>query len=291
MISRRTGTQYRAGAAVDLGLSPVILGAAAVLSATVWVKDYPSVILGAAATSVDTTVVKDSPSVILGAAAVVAPSQVQGLNASLGQAFWYDAAQGTTINVGVQHWADLSGNGHTLNAVGDSTTEPALNATAGPDGGPCLVGDGINDGIARGFVLAQPAHVWLVAKFDAVSSGTTIMDGATTVNHGRVRSEVDGVYFTAGAQVGPLAGTQTVWRIYEMQWNNASFKARVGSGTYLTGTIGTNDLGGITLFQDGKDTGEAPAAGKIAGLIGFSSIQSTDMIANILSALQSRFNL
>src|SRR6476661_8148485 len=67
----------------------------------------------------------------------------------------YEATAGITVATGVSAWADLSGNGRTLSqATGGA--QPAFAANGGPNGLPCVTGDGVDDSLSNNWVPPAP---------------------------------------------------------------------------------------------------------------------------------------
>ncbi len=210
--------------------------------------------------------------------------------ASASPLVWLRADLGITIATGVSVWADQSGNGHDL-AQATGSKQPTFRASSGPNSMPCVEGDGSNDFLQATFAWNHPAHLWIVSKTLTLVDDAYVCTG-TGDDAPDIRTMSNGdVYARGGAQIGPVAGGggAGAWHYYEFQHNGASAKLSRDAGSYTTGDSGTKDPGGLTLFAYLNGAGCSNA--QIAEVIGFSSIQSAGVIANVQGYLHHRYGL
>lgn len=180
---------------------------------------------------------------------------------------------------------DISGRGrHATEA-----TEPnqPVNTAASIDGlnAAVFVGASSQRLTATGWTVVQPASMVVVAKYDSLPAGGSILaDGASSASTRNTLyqlSSVDRAY--AGA--GPLTGTSsgTTWQIRAATFNGASSKLWRGGGTASTGNPGTQSMSGVKLGAAYDNT--LPLTGVILAAYYWSGIVSTadlDLLAAYL---------
>lgn len=173
--------------------------------------------------------------------------------ASLGNlAGWWTADYGITIGTGVSSWLDRSGNGRTL-SQGTGSKQPAFGST-GPNGLPGLTFDGVDDLLATGsFTLNQPETVYMIVKQVTWTNDDYFVDGNT--NNGLVIYQ-DTATPRINQYAGAVGGTNSnlavnTWGVVCAVFNNASSLSRVNNTSDVTGTVGTNNAGGVVAGADG----------------------------------------
>lgn len=188
----------------------------------------------------------------------------------------------------VTTWPDYSGNGNSPTQA-TAGKKPTYRATAGPTGGPCVRGDAVDDCLIKSFTWNQPAHVWIVLKFNAVGGGSaTALDGLASGAMRWASFDATRCFAAAGATLLATV-TPTIWNLIEIQFNGASGKIAANGGSYTTGNVGANNPGGITLFNVGGEG--LPGNCDIAEVLGFAGIQSDPNISTIQTKLKAKYNL
>jgi len=128
---------------------------------------------------------------------------------------------------------------------------PTLDATGGPNGGPCLTGDGTDDLMQAAFTQAQPETVYAVAKMAAGTTGT-LFDGATSNAMRLARSSATELFMYAGTQqFTPATQTPTAWHIYRADFSAATSLLDVDGTNVIAANVGAASAGGLTLFSMG----------------------------------------
>ena len=192
----------------------------------------------------------------------------------------YDASAITGLADGaaVSQWDDLSGNArHLLQATG--ANQPLYTAAI-LNGKPVVRFDGVNDTLkATAFTLVQPEHVFIVIRWrsaaGAVEANNFGMDG-NAANGGALyeASNSSNVAATAGAALAASpTGGATVWHSYSVLFNGASSELRTDGGAAVSGNLGANNLGGLTLGARADAAG--PADVDVAEVIIYASVLST----------------
>lgn len=230
------------------------------------------------------------------AATAITPNRLMMLNgrnvsSALLAGMWL-ADQGITVATGVSQWNDLSGNGHHL-LQATAAKQPALSAAGGPNGGACVVADGVDDLLQAAWTQTQPEHIFVVAKYAAASGAGTLVDGA--VSNTRRLFQVPGPLMAVFAGTtqrtsGVVAGLAS-WNYFSAQYVGGSASLNMGGVNLIaTNTVGVAASGGLTVFSMGA-AGFDWAAASIAAIIAFSRVLRPDEEARVNTYLQRRFGL
>jgi hypothetical protein len=191
----------------------------------------------------------------------------------------------------VSEWADQSGNGHDLTSSG--TKRPTL-LSANLNGKDVLDFDGSDDNlIVSSLSLAQPIHVFIVAKVNTWTSNDVILgfnpstDMESFVQNGsspQLKQRAGEDFINA---ISPTLGTA-----YLMQslWNGSSSSQALNNDSAVTGGDG-GTLALTTISVGAKTASTQYADCTIAELAIYSSVQTGDDLASLKSYFNTRYSL
>lgn len=189
---------------------------------------------------------------------------------------WWDAALRYTIATGVSSWVDQV-QGRAL-VQASAAAQPAWSATSGPNNLP-----GITFSLAAnqalqgaGFNYNQPLTVFIVCKWNSSTTTGTMLDGATTGNHGRFyRTAAGAVALFAGSQLTDSSATPQSFHVHMLTLNGASSSITTdGTLKIGPGAIGSNNPNGFTLGNYG-DGASDPADAVISEVLVFAGTPSS----------------
>lgn len=167
---------------------------------------------------------------------------------------WYDASQIVGLNDGdaVGTWSDLSGNGHHLT---ESTFKPTYK-TAIQNGLAVVRFNGTDNRLAVSYTLNQPHTRFVAFVQREASPADTVLDGGAGDNAGRLGSNIiagnnNGQAYSGTTGINSLVAlTNGSAFCLGAVFNNTSSVIRVGN-TEVTGTVGTNNPGGMKVARSG----------------------------------------
>lgn len=208
-----------------------------------------------------------------------------------------ESLEGTAADAAVATWPDWSD--ATNDAVqGTGSLRPLYRLTGGANGHPNVEFDATDDYLNAAFALAQPEHIFIVAKKGTpTANNPTLVDGgAGTGNRMRIYwagaapgSDVQVSMTSDAVNVITANGTFTSWFLLEAQFNGATSKLRINGGTYTIGNAGTNGGGGIRLSNFGS-TG-APGAVRIHEVLLLDAIASQGAADLVTEKLMEKYAL
>ncbi len=153
----------------------------------------------------------------------------------------------------VSAWANQGTAGATRDLLqANAAKRLVLIPGAGPNGGPALHADGVDDFLKGTWTQAQPTHLFMVglATQSGVGNATNI-DGAAFNSRRIFSPNGSNLAAYAGAQLTDTGGAlSTQWRRIEALYNGASGKFIVDDRTPITGNIGATASDGLTIPSD-----------------------------------------
>jgi hypothetical protein len=208
---------------------------------------------------------------------------------------WLRADLGTGV---AGTWADQSGNGHNITQATGSK-QPTVHSSGGANNQAYLAFAKANSQFMQGtWTLNQNWELFVVAQWGSVTTGSTLIDGASG-NAARIyinNSTGPDVAFNASPGTNYLHETTvsiTSWQRYNAQWAGTSGAASVAATACTQGAgtgIGTTNAGGLTVGAFGSGA-SAFADVNVAEVIAYGGILSSGDRANVVSYLQSRYGL
>jgi len=154
---------------------------------------------------------------------------------------------------------DETGLGHHV-VQATASKQPLWVASGGPNNKSYVEFDGVDEILKAVFTTAQPVHRFLVL-LPAVAF--VAYDQACDGGDGGVYSTSTLYYHPTGAKIVAFnqaipgdngtnksietASTLTAWQKIDVLWAGASSKLRVNGAAPVTGTLNTNDVGGLAL--------------------------------------------
>lgn len=167
---------------------------------------------------------------------------------------WYRSDQGITQSGGtVSQWNDLSGNArHVVQA--SSPNQPAYGATSGANSLPGITfASASSTKLAVTFTgIAQPLHLFTIVKFNAYNANGGIVTGSAIGERIFCVGDVTGTQpdiYMGGSGLAFNTSDTTNFALFENLANTSSSSIIRGSGTPVTGTIGSGSLSGVTMGQ------------------------------------------
>lgn len=121
------------------------------------------------------------------------------------------------------------------------------------NGKPVMRGDGIDDFFALAFTLNQPAHVFAVIRQVAWTNTDSVWDGGTSNRMRLMQLSPSPGLATYAGNFGPSTNALAVGTagVLSVLYSGASSKLRLNGGAAVTGDVGANIPGGVTLFSRG----------------------------------------
>lgn len=207
-----------------------------------------------------------------------------------GMIFWIDASTiiGLLDGNPVVQWNDLSGNGNHL-VQGNPINQPTYR-TGIINGLPVVRGDGVNDWLGNPFVSTQPAHYFIVARYNVYGLNDAVCDG-WGANRGRLRaSAVNQIQLASGFNITTgVIPVVTNFRIYSVAINGATSEIRYDGVQEAVGNTGPNNPNGLILFADGNAANHANL--DIAEVVGYSVIRNAAEIDLLENYLRNKYAL
>ena len=120
-----------------------------------------------------------------------------------------------------------------------------------------ISGNGTSDLLKLAFTLDLPFTFGGVWRVDD-GAGSTLWDGGVTINHGRFLSQFPGSVLDFAALNNVQIETTTHFNVgqfyaFVVVYNNASSVIRVNKTVTVTGTTGTNNAEGLSIFGDAQE--------------------------------------
>lgn len=191
-------------------------------------------------------------------ATVVGAAPVTPLTILGSLSWWVRSDSGITIGTGVSAWADQSGNAVDF-SQGTGGSQPAYAATGGPNGGPIVTGDGVDDILrathARVAPLTQPFFVWCVFRAESHTLNDVVVGDLGAPGY-LFRQAASPNYYMYDAVIGNTVALATAtWARAEMQFTGSvADYLKIGS-TSVNGTSSGNSAGGGTVALFGSPSG------------------------------------
>ncbi len=193
---------------------------------------------------------------------------------------------GITIATGVSQWDNRLGTTNNF-AQATGANQPAFVASA-QNGKPGVSADGTNDSLTYTATLAQPIHIFTVAKWDtAPGAQSTLFDGPNQ-NEMRVYRQTGGSVDIVGDGGG--ADLSDSFHVYEAIFNGASSELKADGASVVTGTIASTAVGGAVLFAFGDGTSD-PADATILEWIAFTAILNASAAQRLRSYAKAMYGL
>lgn len=198
----------------------------------------------------------------------------------------------TKISGKVSNWADSSGNNNDLFQLTASKRPIFTASDADFNNLPVITFDGVDDLLVTntfsGGKMIQPNTVFLVARWDATTNGTSMMDGIAAGNRASYKT-TNGNHSLLVTALVEYENADTNAHIFTIEWNGASSKFFEDGGTSLSNNPGNHSLTGITLGAqyDGSGPGEVT----IAEVIIYDGLLSTTDQNTIGNELATRYGL
>lgn len=205
---------------------------------------------------------------------------------SLSPIVWLDASQLPVVSDGtaLATFTDESGNSNSPTQA--TSADRPLYKTAGANGKPYVLFDGVDQYMVKAFTLTQPTTIYIVAKYVSLASGATLIDGAN-LNSARIfDANGEGELTLYAGTSGPTVTVDTNWHAFKAVFNGTTSNwildggpnapPRVGDAEKIsTGDAGTAAAGGLTL-------------GVYAGLSAYGNVAIAELVE--ISALTSGAN-
>jgi len=168
----------------------------------------------------------------------------------------------------------------------DPTKQPAHSAT-GPNSTAAVAFDGVDEYLTgAAFSLAQPCHIFAIAKLSATPAVSQLCDAGTD-NKRRIYSTAGGIFTYNGANLG-VAKTPNAWRRIETFLNGVSSSIRVDDAT-ASGNSGTGAASGLIIGARGGLSAYGDCT--IAELIMYSGEVTGAGLAALRAYLLDRYGL
>lgn len=200
---------------------------------------------------------------------------------------WWDASDESTVTVstGASEWSDKSGNAR------HATQETANNQPGysnSQNGRKILTFDGSNDSLlTTSFTLSQPYSIFFVAR--------RLGGGVTCLYHrpgtGPVLGTFGGVFYTGTDPYlnGPAA--DTVWHVFQSEYNGASSTFTVDGDVEASGDVGSDSISQGLRFGAVGDGASQYYNGHVAEVLLYSGSLSSADASSVLLYLQSKWGL
>ena len=185
---------------------------------------------------------------------------------------------GTIDNFSIR---ELPGNHATQSS---STKRPVLQSSGGLY---YLDFDGADDWMRTTFgaAQAQPNTIAAALKFDQGSRNEFVVDGVSTDRNAIYKTTTDLQLFAGSSITDPsAAGTTELVTLGHL--NTTSSELRVDGSQVVTGDVGSNQWGGITLGADSSDT--LWLDGRIYGFVGVNRTLTASEISGVESYLAAK---
>ena len=200
---------------------------------------------------------------------------------------YQDSAKTTPVTADgdvVGAMADLSGNGNDV--VQATTANKPLYKASIQNSLSVVRFDGVNDYLAAtAFTLNQPEHVFLVGNVIAWTSNDYIWDGNTLDLMGLYSQVPDRLALYAGAGGPFIVPTPGTYLLISAVFDGASSDIRLNGGAAVTGNVGANNAGGLTVGANG---GHAAGFGNIE--VGEMLVYNVELTGADLTTIKNYLN-
>ncbi len=159
------------------------------------------------------------------------------------------AITGATDNLPFTPWQATVG----VNAVQATAINQPIYHTGVKNGHPAVTFANVGGNLAWMTVstfgtIAQANEIWIVARFDNVSTNNVIFDGAGSTNRQAVYSASADLRIFAGSDVSSGLTSDTGFHIYHFVFNGSSSTVTIDGGSATAGkAAGSNSLVGLTI--------------------------------------------
>lgn len=162
---------------------------------------------------------------------------------------WYKADDiGLSDGTAVGTWPDSSGNSRDLTAAG---TQRPLVQSAGINGKPCLLFDGVNDFMSSAaFATARPTEWYVVGNWIGAAVGGSMVDGKAGAGANfnvMQRFAATSVVIYDGGSALAATTTPTVPHQYTASYQSSVFELRVDGSGSSSGLTGGQSAGGVSV--------------------------------------------
>lgn len=166
-----------------------------------------------------------------GGAAPVTPVTIMGANA----VEWWRSDLGIIIDTGVSLWhGQVSGLDFTQ-ATGLS--QPAYNATGGPNNTPSLLFDGSNDALVGGALArALPQTIWIIGRQISWTSGESWINDSNVTLLVVQRTATPMIGMSCGTPGNNVGSTLNTYRRVQAEFTNSVSDRLLVAATSATGT-------------------------------------------------------